>query len=48
MAGVCLHDQPDFASGRELQGIARGQREVHFHLDAYVDASGNDHVVTYD
>ena len=48
MAGVRLHDQPDFSRGGELKGIAGGQREVHFHLDAYVDASGNDHVVTYD
>jgi hypothetical protein len=41
---VRLDHQPYLASWRELQGIARGQREVHFHLNSAFHSRGHDYV----
>ena len=46
MTGVGFDDQPDFASGFELQGVAGGEGQVNVHRDAAIDARGNDHVAT--
>jgi hypothetical protein len=44
VARMRLDHQPHFASGRELQRIARCQREVDFHLQAAKHARTHDHV----
>ena len=36
--------QPHFPAGFQLQRIARGQREVNFHLDSALHARGDDHI----
>jgi len=47
MARVRLHDQPDFPSRHELQGLAGSQRQVNFESYAAVDTGGDDHVLSH-
>ena len=47
MAGVRLHDQPDFPSRHELQSVAGSQRQVDFESYAAVDTGGDDHVLSH-
>jgi hypothetical protein len=44
VAGVRLNHQPDLETGRELQRIARGQREVNFHFDSALYPRGDDYI----
>ncbi len=44
MAGVRFHDQPDSASGLELEGIAGGEGEVDFHFYSAIHARGHDYI----
>ena len=44
MAGVRLHYQPDFASWLQLEGIARRQREMDFHLHSAIHFCHYDHI----
>ena len=47
MARVRFDNQPDFASGLKLQGIAGGQREVNFHLDSAIDPHADDDIAHF-
>lgn len=47
MARMGLHDQPYFATGGQLQGVARGQGELNFHLHSDINASGDDDVAPH-
>ena len=44
VAGVGFYDQPDFAAGMELEGIAGGQSYVDFHFYSTICTGGYDYV----
>lgn len=44
VAGVRFHNQPDFAPGLKLQGIAGREGKMHFHLCSAIDARCNNHI----
>lgn len=46
VARVRFDHQPHFFAGFELQGIAGGEGEVDFHLDAALYARGDDYVAS--
>ena len=47
MAGVRLHDQPDFSARLELEGIPRRQGEVDFHFHAAIHPHHHDDVTLF-